>query len=42
MGGILVMLILTGVAAKIIWPLMVVVMAAVIHLLDTPPELLIN
>ena len=39
---LLVMLILTGVVAKIIWPMMVLEMAAVTYLVDTPAQLFIN
>ena len=39
---LLVVLILTGVVAKIIWPMMVVQMAAVTYLVDTPAQLFIN
>lgn len=39
---ILVVMIITGVIAKIVWPLMVVEMAAVTYLVDTPAELFLN
>lgn len=39
---ILVAMILTGLIAKIVWPMMVVEMAAVTYLLDTPAELFLN
>jgi len=39
---ILVVMILSGFVAKIIWPIMVVEMAVVTHLVNTPGELFIN
>lgn len=39
---ILVAMILTGLVAKIVWPMMVVEMAAVTYLLGTPTELFLN
>jgi Zn-dependent protease len=39
---ILVIMIITGLVAKIVWPMIVVQMTVVTHLVDTPAELFIN